>query len=117
MSESKRTWRHKLKDRVRHAFSLESPHGPLTDEDHALLNKLAAAIVRRRMGLPAVLLLQSIRPLNALGNQAMMFLRPFLSALFKKGNYDRMTDILDRREGIAALLEAVEAEIAKERAK
>ena len=102
---------------MRHAFSLDSPHGPLTEEDHALLAKLAGGIVRRRMGLPAVLLVQSVKPLNTLGNQAMVFLKPFLSALFKKGDYDRATEILDRREGLEALLAAIEAEQAKERAK
>jgi len=81
----------------------------LTEADHELLDKLAAAIVVRRMGTPALLLLQSVRPLNALGSQAMTFLRPFLSAIFKPADYDRMTAILDRREGIGVLAEAIEA--------
>ena len=99
----------KLRRGLRNAFSLESPHGPLTDEDRQLLDKLARKVVARQMATPAVLLLSSIRPLNAIGSQAMVFLRPFVSGLLNRADYDRMTEIVDRREGIAALIDAIEA--------
>ena len=57
----------------------------------------------------AVLFLGSVRPLNSIGSQALVFLRPFLSGPFNGADYDRMTAILDRREGIGALVEAIEA--------
>jgi len=94
---------------LRNAFSLESPHGPLADEDRQLLDRLAEAIVVRQMDTPAVLLLGSVRPLNAIGSQAMVFLRPFVSGLLNQADYHRMTGIVDRREGIAALIDAIEA--------
>jgi hypothetical protein len=93
---------------LRNAFSLESPHGPLTEDDLQLLAKLAGAIVSRGMAVPAVLFLGSVRPLNSIGSQALVFLRPFLSGPFHGADYDRMTAILDRREGIGALVEAIE---------
>ncbi len=102
-------WLRKIGNGWRHAFALDSPHGPLTDDDHALLARLAEAVVCRGMGTPALLALQSVRPLNTLGSQAMTFLRPFLSTIFKGDDYDRMTAILERREGIGGLIEAVEA--------
>ncbi|MHC4986756.1 MAG: hypothetical protein ACYTFO_11460 [Planctomycetota bacterium] len=76
----------------------------------------AEKIVARGMALPATLFLQSIRPLNAIGSQAMMFLRPFLTGLFfKTEQYDRLAAILERREGLGALVEAVEtAQAARE---
>jgi hypothetical protein len=88
---------------------LDGPHGPLTGEDRQLLDRIAEAVVRRQMATPAVLFLQSVHPLNGLGSQAMVFLRPFVSALFKEATYDRITAILERREGITALVEAIEA--------
>ena len=95
---------------------MQGPHGPLTDEDHVLLNKLAGKIVQRRMAMPAVLFLQSVQPLNLIGSQAMVFLRPFLTPLFNRVDYDRVADILERREGIGALVDAIEdAEAAGER--
>jgi len=97
----------------RHAFALEGPHGPLTEADRELLRRLAFAIVRRRMSGPAVLFLQSVRPLNYIGSQAMHFLRPFLTPLFNPQQYERLAAILERREGISALIEAIEAALEK----
>lgn len=94
---------------MRNAFALDGPHGPLTEDDHRLLNKLAGGIVRRRMATPALLFLRSARPLSGIGSQAMVFLRPFLTALFRPADYDRITAIMDRREGLGALAEAIEA--------
>jgi hypothetical protein len=94
---------------LRHAFALRSPLGPLNQEDHALLSKLAGAIVRRRMAAPAILFLGSLRPLGYMGSQAMVFLRPFATLLFKPSDYERLAAILERREGIDALLNAIEA--------
>jgi len=88
---------------------MQSPHGPLADEDLALLDKLAGKIVQRRMVMPATLFLQSVRPLNAIGSQAMVFLRPFLTPLFKQAAYDRVAAIMERREGIGALVDAIDA--------
>ena len=89
---------------------MDSPHGPLTEDDHALLGRLAGKIVARRMALPAVLFLRSVQPLNAIGSQAMVFLRPFLTGMFfNPETYDRLSAILERREGLQALVEAVEA--------
>ena len=93
---------------LRNAFSLESPYGPLTDADRDLLDRLAHAVVERQMGTPAVLFLESVRPLNYIGSQAMVFLRPFLAGIFKPADYDRLTEIMERREGIAGLVNAIE---------
>jgi len=94
---------------VRHAFALEGPQGRLTEADRELLRRLALAIVARRMSTPAVLFLASLRPLNYIGSQAMVFLRPFLTPLFNTKQYERLAAILERREGIGWLIDAIEA--------
>ena len=100
----------RLREALRHAFDLAGPHGPLEQEDLALLDRLAAKIIQRRMAMPAVLFLQSVQPLNAIGSQAMVFLRPFVTGLFfKLAEYDRVAAIMERREGISALISAIEA--------
>jgi hypothetical protein len=98
----------RLRNGWRKAFALEGPFGPLTDVDRDLLARLARTICVRQMAMPAILFLTSVRPLNALGSQAMVFLRPFLVPIFNEADYDRMTAILDRREGIEALIDAIE---------
>jgi len=57
----------------------------------------------------AVLLLESLRPLNYVGSQAMLFLKPFAATLVREGEYERLAAILERREGLHALVEALEA--------
>jgi len=96
-------------DGIRHAFALQGPHGPLTEPDRELLARLAGRIVGRGMAMPALLFLRSIRPVNLIGSQAMMFLRPFLTPFFNQADYDRVVAILERREGIGALVDAIQA--------
>ena len=100
---------HGLREGWRRAFDLRSPYGPLTAEDRQLLAKLAAKVVARRMTMPAVLFLGSVRPLNQVGSQALVFLRPFLVDIFNAADYDRLVQILDRREGLEALVDEIEA--------
>lgn len=95
---------------LRHAFALGTP---LSEADRKLLARLAAAIVLRRMAGPAVLFLTSLRPLNFVGSQAMHFLRPFLTPLLNPRDYRRLAGILERREGLAALVAAIEAAVAR----
>lgn len=103
----------KLVAGLRHAFAVGGPHGPLTEADRELLRRLALAVVLRRMSTPALLFLQSVRPLNYVGSQAMVFLRPFLTPLFNQVDYDRLAAVLERREGIGALIEAIEGALAR----
>jgi hypothetical protein len=105
----------KFREGLRNAFSLDGPYGPLTDEDRQLLRKLAGGIVSRGMAMPAILFLSSIRPLSSIGSQAMVFLRPFLTPLLKPADYDRMAAIMERREGIGALVDEIEAAEALEK--
>ncbi len=99
----------RFREKWKNAFDLKSPHGPLTDEDRALMDKIARTVVKRRMAMPAILFLGSVKPLNAIGSQALVFLQPFLSGVFNEADYRRVTEILERREGIEALMKAIEA--------
>ena len=98
---------------LRHAFAVNT-HGPLTEADRKLLARLAMAIVLRRMTGPAILFLESLRPLNYIGSQAMTFLRPFLTPLFNRADYKRLAAVLERREGLRNLVEAIEDAAAKQ---
>jgi len=88
---------------------MESSLGPLTEADRELLRQLAMAIARRRMITPAVLFLESLRPLSYMGSQAMIFLKPFLTPFFNTERYERLAEILERREGVEALVQAIES--------
>ena len=107
----------KLGQGLRHAFSMKSAPGPLTEADRELLGRIALAILRRRLTAPAILFLSSLRPLNYIGSQALVFLRPFLTPLLNPEQYERLTEILERREGIEALVEAIERAEGERRAR
>jgi len=70
---------HELRAGTRNAFALEGAHGELSEQDRELMDRLAGAVVSRGMAVPALLFLNSIRPLSSLGSQALVFLRPLLA--------------------------------------
>ena len=81
----------------------------LTQEQIDLFEKLSNAITRRRLTTPAVLFLESVRPLNFIGSQAMVFFAPMVHALFTARQYDLIQQALEHRETIAWLLDLLEA--------
>ena len=98
------SWRHRLKQ----AFSLERYEAPLTDQERRLLERIAAAVVRRRMETPALFILESAKPLNYLGSQAMAFFEPVVRGLFAATDYGRVRRILERRQSVETLLQEIE---------
>ena len=94
---------------LRDAFSMEQFHEPLTDEEVALLDKIAVKIVKRGMSVPAILFLETVHPLNFVGSQAMAFLEPMVRAVFSAEEYVAFRKILERRSGIENLVERIEA--------
>lgn len=98
----------RLRAGLKHAFALDSPHGELAEPDRELLRRVAVAIEKRSMCPVAVMFLESIRPLSYISSQALVFLQPFLTALFSTAEYERLVAILERREGITALIDEIE---------
>lgn len=76
----------------------------LTPEDDELLRGLAATIQRRGLATPAVLWLESVRPLAFLGAQAMHFLSPFVPG----SSFSRLATILEERSHLERLLGHIE---------
>jgi hypothetical protein len=61
------------------------------------------------MTVPAILLLESVKPLTFLGSQALLFFEPMVRAFFSVPEYDRVAALLERRESVEALLVRIEA--------
>ncbi len=94
---------------LRHAFSMDPFNTPLTEDEEALLARMADFIVARRMTVPAVLLIESTRPLNYVGSQAMAFFEPVVKTVFDGTDYTKLRHILERRPSIERFLELIEA--------
>ncbi len=95
-------------EKLKHAFNVGGEAEELTEREEDLLDKLADGIVRRGMGTPAILFLESFRPLSFIGSQVMVFLKPFIDAMFPSTVYDEFIKIFEKRPGIRRLIELIE---------
>ena len=84
-----------------HAFAVERP-GPAqpTEAQRPVVDRVCLEIVRRRLTTPALILLETSRPLNYLGAQAMHFLEPIVSAILDGDGYRRFTEFIERRGSV-----------------
>lgn len=90
-----------------HAFAVDAPGASWRDEDRELAARLADHIVRRRLTAPALLLLECGRPLNFVGSQLLVFIRPFATLVFNPAEYERFAQMLERREGVDLLIDTI----------
>ncbi len=98
----------KLKASLANAFAYDDGRDEITEEDLALLDKVADWVVRRRLTAPAVLLLESTGPLNFVGSSLMTFFRPIVGVAFKTDEYERLERLLEKRCSPGLLVERIE---------
>jgi hypothetical protein len=98
---------------LRRAFAIDKP-GPAapTPEQAAVIDRLCAEVVRRRLTGPALLVLEMHRPLNYVAAQVLHFFQPLLAIVADTGGYTEFAQFLERRGSIDYVclrLEAAEA--------
>lgn len=81
---------------------------PFAPEDVALLERVAARVVELHLEVPAVLTLESVRPMSFLAGQAMVFFQPMVQALLRFDDYRRLAALLERRETLELLTSLIE---------
>jgi len=77
-------------------------------EDEKLFDALVSRVVGYRMEVPAVLFLESVRPLNFIGSQALVFFEPMVKTLFNWEQYDRFTHLMSDRDNLDKLIRMIE---------
>ena len=82
---------------------------PIPDDENRILDKLAQRVVRWKMSVPAIIFLESIKPLNYIGSQTMVFFEPIVQTLFNFRDYDTFRRAMERREKVERLLQKIEA--------
>jgi hypothetical protein len=85
------------------------PAEALAAEDVALLERLARRVVEMRLETPAILTLETARPLSLVAGQAMLFFEPFAQVLFRVHDYQRWAALIARREALEALTRLIES--------
>ena len=97
-----------LRSRLRHAFAVETPESGQFDEaERELASRMASFIVRRRMTAPAIMLLETARPLNFLGSQFLAFVAPFATMLFSPDEYDHFVRFLEKRASVDFIIDLI----------
>ncbi len=81
---------------------------PIPEEGDAVLEKLAKKVVQWRMAIPAILFLESVKPLNYIGSQTMVFFEPIVQTIFNFRDYDTLRATMERRESVEILLQKIE---------
>ncbi len=91
-----------------HAFAVEADE-EFDEGEHRIAERLADFVVRRRMTAPALMALESGRPLSFIGSQVLVFLAPFATFLFSSQEYERLTRVLEKRRGVDLIIDAITA--------
>ncbi len=84
---------------------------PISDEDRdKILTKIACEIKRRGLETPAILFLESHRPLAPLGGQLAVMFSPFLGIFFAGGAFDlqKYTSLLRDPKNVNLLIKMIE---------
>ena len=92
-----------------HAFSTRSESETFTIEDLALLQRVADAVVQRRMAVPTVVFLESLGPMSFLGSQALHFFVPIIELAFSAQEVAQVAVLLERRDTTVRLIALIEA--------
>nr|MBN2276919.1 hypothetical protein [candidate division Zixibacteria bacterium] len=80
----------------------------IPEEEDAVLEKVAKKVVNWRMSTPAIVFLESVKPLNYIGAQTMVFFEPIVQSLFNIRDYDNFRMAMERRENVENLLQKIE---------
>ena len=80
----------------------------ITERQRELVDMVAKKVVKYRMTVPALLFLESVRPLNFIGSQALLMFQPFLGVLFNYRDLEIFSKFLEKRENLEVLMRAIE---------
>lgn len=79
-----------------------------SEDERALVDRVAKKVIEWKMAIPAIMTLESMKPLNFIGAQAMVFFEPIVQSLLNLKDYDTFRTMLERRESVEFLLLRIE---------
>lgn len=81
---------------------------PLDPQELELMDRVAKKVTEWSMTVPAIVTLESVKPLNFIGSQAMVFFEPIVQTIFNIRDYDTFRQALEKRETIEILIRKIE---------
>jgi hypothetical protein len=85
----------------------ESERARAEARKNEIIEKLARAIVARRLEAPAALFLELNRPIGFLFSQAALFARPFLAVFLPAGEVEAAAEVLDDPRALDLLMDRI----------
>lgn len=73
-----------------------------------LIEKVSVFIVKRKMASPAIMTIESLRPLTRVGSQILYFLAPFAELIFNPKEYQEFALLLEKDDNIKLLLSRID---------
>jgi hypothetical protein len=86
----------------------DSTEGTLTPEQDEVLEKVAKKVVEKRMTVPALMFIESVKPLNFIGSQVMVFFEPIVQTIFDFKGYTIFREAIEDRENVELLMQKIE---------
>lgn len=86
----------------------DSTQGTLTPEQDEVLEKVARKVVEKRMTVPALMFIESVKPLNFIGSQVMVFFEPIVQTIFDFKGYTIFREAIEDRENVELLMQKIE---------
>jgi hypothetical protein len=80
-----------------------------TAREREVLDNAAQLLIERRLTAPAILFLESIKPLSFITSQALVFLGPLVQALLSFADYQVFAEAVESRENLEWLIQRLEA--------
>ena len=81
---------------------------PVSNVDYSeLIKEVAAKIVRRKMSVPTILFIESVKPINRIAGQAVLVVSPFLAIFVSYEKIEQFCDMLQDRENVEKLLNEI----------
>ena len=94
---------------LRHAFAVErADEFAATEEELRVVDQLARIVVQRGLTLPALMFLESMRPMNYVAGQAMAYFEPIVRGVMDWKGYTVFQGLLQRRGSIPLILDRIE---------
>lgn len=88
--------------------SITIPGLLVSAEQEAAVSRVARFIVRFGMTVPALLALETVRPLSYVGSQFMHLLSPSIGAFLSATEWNAMAALLENRKGLDYVLRVIE---------
>ena len=85
----------------------ESLSGPTPRQDE-IFDRVTKRIVELGMTVPAILFLESSRPLNFIGSQFLLFLDPFVRIFLNSGDYAEFAEAIGDRDSFELFIQKIE---------